>query len=130
MCNAKRLGSIDQIRNTFIQRHAGNVHVVIDLEKWWYLMGAQGSNRSDVGVKAFGSAAGAMVFANVNPYITTVLPLGVVSKIMMRHPTSEDFVRRIQRVQDERDAENGRYHNTLMSRAGWINIYSPALALK
>jgi hypothetical protein len=61
----------------------------------------QGSNRFDVGVKAFVSAGGAMVFAIVSPYITTILPLGVVSKIMMRHPMSEEFIRRIQRVQGD-----------------------------
>jgi hypothetical protein len=69
------------------------------------------------------------VFANVNPYLTTILPLTVVSEITTHRPMSVDFVRRIRQVQDQDDAVCGRNHNTLKLRAGWINIYSPGRAM-
>jgi hypothetical protein len=76
----------------------------------------------------FVSVGGAVLFANVNPYIATLLPLTVMSKIMMNHPMSTDFIRRIQRVQDQDDFAYGRNHNTTKLRAGCINIFSPELA--
>jgi hypothetical protein len=121
-------GSIGQVENTFIRRHTRNVHVVIDINEWWIQFGAQCLNRFDVGVKAFASAGGAVVFVNVNPYLATILPLTVVSEIMMRRAMSVDFIRRTQQVQDQDDAVRGRNHSTLKLRAGWINIYSPELA--
>jgi hypothetical protein len=123
MCNV--WGSIGHVENTFIQRHTGNVHVVVDVNEWWLQLGAQCFDKFDVGVKAFVSAGSAVVFANVNPYLTTILPLTVVSKIMIHHPMSIDFIRRTQQVQDQDDAVCGRNHNTLKFWAGWINIYSP-----
>jgi hypothetical protein len=121
-------GSIDQVKNTFIQRHTENVRVVIDINEWWLQFGTQCFNRFDVGVKAFVSTGGA-VFANVKPYITTILPLTVVSKIMMRRPMSADFIRRIQQVQGQDDVVCGRNHITTKLRAGWINIFSLDLAM-
>jgi hypothetical protein len=76
----------------------------------------------------FVSAAGAALFANVNPYIATVLPLSVVSKIMTNHPANEEFVRNVQDVQDRDGAKYGRNHNPSKLRAGCFNIFSPELA--
>jgi hypothetical protein len=51
MCNV--WGSIGQVKNTFIQRLAGNVRVVTDINEWWLQFGTQCFNKFDVGAKAF-----------------------------------------------------------------------------
>jgi hypothetical protein len=104
-------GSIDQVRDTFVQRSSGDACVVINVYGWWSEFGSDGFDKFDVSAKMFVSAGGAVLFANVGPYIATVLPLSVVSKIMMSHPANEEFVRRVQEVQDRDDSEYGRNRN-------------------
>jgi hypothetical protein len=121
-------GSVDQVRDTFLQRSSGNVRVVIDVGEWWNQLGSESFDKFNIGVKVFVIAGGAVLFDNIDPYIATVLPLTVVSKVMMNHQVSDDFIRRVQEVQDQDDAEYGRNRNTAKLRAGWFNIFSPELA--
>jgi hypothetical protein len=67
------------------------------------------------GVRAFTTGAGAVLFANVNPYIATVLPTRVLTAIWTHYPIDDHFSKKMRASQ---------------FKIGWCSIWSLTLAEK
>jgi hypothetical protein len=92
MCDP--FGPNDARTNMFLQREKCNVRVVVYLLEWWQSHGKWRLVRPDVGVYCLAAGAGAILFANVSPYIATVIPMSCVSAIWMRYPFGGHFLTR------------------------------------
>jgi hypothetical protein len=69
--------------NTFTQRERGNVHVVVHCHEWWIEHGRHRLEHPDVAVYCLITGAGALLFANVDPYTATVLPMSCIRSVWM-----------------------------------------------
>jgi hypothetical protein len=76
-------GSTDKCKNLYLQRARDNVHIVIAVDRWWEHLGEQFYYHAETGVRAFITGAGAVLFANVDPFIATVVPVTVTRRIRM-----------------------------------------------
>jgi hypothetical protein len=85
-------GPNDLRGNMHLQRERGNVRVVICIRLRWELFGATRCNHPDIGVCAYITGAGAILFANTNLYIATVIPMSCVTVVWMHYPFDDHFV--------------------------------------
>jgi hypothetical protein len=82
---------------------------------------------AEPGVRAFITGAGAVLFTNVDPYIATVMPVTVISRIMMRYQADDHFAR-LMRAAGVRDSETYGLDVESHYKTGWFNMLSPSLA--
>jgi hypothetical protein len=66
-------GSVDQVKNAYYQRSSGNVRVVLNVIRWWSDFGYDGYDKFECGVEMCVTGAGAILFANVRPCISTAM---------------------------------------------------------
>jgi hypothetical protein len=78
---ANPFGPEDVCANRHRQRDTGDVHVGIDPNIWWEHYGSGATDR--LGVRAFVTGAGAIVFSNANWRIATVISTSCIYKMMM-----------------------------------------------
>jgi hypothetical protein len=84
---------LDERTDIFLQRKRGSVHVVVFLFEWWGKYGQDRLARPNVAVYCLVTGAGAILFANANPYVATVVPMTCVIAIWMRYPFGDHFSR-------------------------------------
>jgi hypothetical protein len=107
------------------------VRVLILIMQWWNFYGAHYYyNRPSCGLRVFVAGSGALLFANANPYIATVIPIDVITKVMMRYPVSDAFARtmRASGVRDSDDPMCGSERTTQACRRGWFSVFARPLA--
>jgi hypothetical protein len=81
----------DVAKNRYLQRESRPAQIVIEMDVWWALFGSQATN--DVGVRVHITGAGAVLFANVNQTIATVIPIAAFEEIMMHHAVDGEFAK-------------------------------------
>jgi hypothetical protein len=123
-------GHGDRRENLYMQCEKGNVRVLMSITQWWNLFGTHYYDRPRCGVRVFVAGSGVLLFANVNPYIAAVLPIGVLAKVMMRYPVNDASARtmRASGVRDPDDPMCGSDRTMQACRRGWFSIFSRPLA--
>jgi hypothetical protein len=118
MCDP--FGPNDDRANMFFQRERDNVYVVVYVRVWWVTHAKCRLAHPNVGVSCLATGAGAILFANVNPYIATVIPMSSVSAVWMRYPFG-DHLSRAMRL----GSNPGDYGARLgpKCRIGWFSIW-------
>jgi hypothetical protein len=119
-------GPNDALSNMFLQRERGNVCVVVYLPEWWQSHGKWHLVRPNVGVYCLTTGAGAILFANVSPYIATVIPMSCVSAIWMRYPFGDHFSRAMRLGSNPDGCEYGALLGP-KHRTRWFSVRGPEL---
>jgi hypothetical protein len=79
------------------------------------------------GVRLYATVSGALLFANVDPYVATVISAEVLAKVMRRHPVDDSFARTMldSGVQDSDDPMYGSARTTPACRRDWFSVSRP-----
>jgi hypothetical protein len=125
---ANPFGNGDLCKNMCLQRGEGRVRILISMHLWWHMFGIHEDRSCDVRVYAAGS--GALLFANVNPYIATVISTDLFVKVLMHHAVNDSFTRTMREsgVQDSDDPTYGSACPMPAYRRNWFSVFSRPLA--
>jgi hypothetical protein len=116
-------GAPDKCENLYLQRERGNVHIIIAMDVWREHLSKQFYYHKETGVRAFITGAGAVLFANVDPHIATVIPVRVLRGIVMNYPIGDHFAGQM-RAAGVQDPEAYVQNLETQYKTRWINMFS------
>jgi hypothetical protein len=83
-----------------------------------------------IGVRVYAAGSGALLFADTNRYIATVISSEVLAEVMMRHAVDDSFARAMREsgVQDPDDPMCVSVQMTPAYQLNWFSVFSRLLA--
>jgi hypothetical protein len=117
-------GATDKCENLYLQRERGDVRIIIAVGVWWEHLGIQIYYHKGAGVSAFIAGVGAVLCANVDAYIATVIPVRVFRGLMMHYPIDGHFSRRMSAAGVQDLEAYGQNLETQYKTESWSRVFT------